>query len=174
MSLPFTIREVTLEDAEAIADIYNHYIKETTITFELKELSVEEMAQRIERISHQFPYLVATHGNKILGYAYANTWKTREAYKQTVETSVYLHPQEQGRGLGTALYAALLKELKESNFQLAIGGITLPNETSIRLHEKLGFQYIGKFSKVGYKFNKWLDVGYWECRIQEVSDYSSF
>lgn len=166
MSQTFSIRTVAQEDAAAITAIYNYFIRETTITFELLELETTTMAERIHKISSRFPYLVAVDNNKLLGYAYANTWKTREAYNQTVETSIYLAPEEQRKGVGTVLYKQLLKELKHKNFQLAIGGITLPNESSIKLHENLGFTYVGKFTRVGYKFNKWLDVGYWESNLK--------
>jgi len=105
---------------------------------------------------------VYSEGNKTLGYAYASKWKSRCAYKYSVETTVYLRPEVKGQGIGSKLYKELLTQLKEKNIHAAIGGIALPNDASIALHEKLGFKKIGQFKEVGYKFDKWIDVGYWE------------
>ncbi len=159
------IRPVTLEDAAAIADIYNYYILHSTITFEEEALVPAEMARRIQSIATRFPWLVYESEGDIWGYAYATDWRTRSAYKHTVETTVYLKHDATYKGVGSALYAALLQELRARNMHAIIGGIALPNEASVRLHEKFGFVKVAHFKDVGYKFGQWLDVGYWELLL---------
>ncbi len=156
------IRPVKPSDATAIVSIYNHYIINSTATFELESIAVEEMRQRIEMISAKHPYIVFEEDNQLLGYAYASDWKQRKAYSQSVVSSVYLHPEAQGKGIGTQLYSRLLEALKNSDIHAVIGGISLPNEASIALHEKFGFEKVAQFKEVGKKFDQWIDVGYWE------------
>jgi len=98
----------------------------------------------------------------VLGYAYASKWKSRCAYRYAVESSIYLAPDATGRGLGTRLYVALIDALRAKSVHTIIGGIALPNPASVALSEKLGFRKIGQFEQVGWKFEKWIDVGYWE------------
>jgi len=156
------IRKATIEDAQAIADIYNYYINHTIITFEEVEVSEAEIAERIQTCQLKYPWLVYEENEKVIGYAYAGEWKSRCSYKYSVESSVYLDVDAQGKGIGTALYNALLEELKELNIHAVIGGISLPNKASVRLHEKFGFEKVAHFKEVGFKFNQWVDVGYWE------------
>jgi phosphinothricin acetyltransferase len=156
------IRPVTPADAVEIAEIYNHYVKTTVITFEELPVSVKEMNSRVVKITEGHPWIVYVQQDKIMGYAYATEWKKRTAYRHTVETTIYLSPEVKRNGIGTVLYTELLDLLRKNKFHAAIGGIALPNEASIALHEKLGFKKIGKFMEVGYKFDRWVDVGYWE------------
>jgi len=150
-------------DAGAIARIYNHYIVHTAISFEEEPVSTEHMAQRIAGVlSSSLPWLVAEQQERIVGYAYAGKWKGRYAYRHSVETSVYLDPAFVGRRIGTQLYLALLDRLLERSIHVAIGGIALPNEASIALHERVGFVKVAHFREVGYKFGRWIDVGYWQ------------
>jgi len=111
--------------------------------------------------------LVAEKEGQILGYAYASKWKGRCAYKSSVESTVYLDNALLSKGLGTVLYDALLKILREKQYHIVIGGIALPNDKSIALHEKFGFQKVGHFKEVGYKFDRWVDVGYWQVNLDE-------
>ena len=104
----FKIREATLADASAIADIYNHYVRDTTTTFDLNEVSAEEFEHRIAQIQKNYPYLVSTLDEQIIGYAYADQWKAKDAYIQTAETTIYLNPKAHGKGYGLRLYNALL------------------------------------------------------------------
>ncbi len=124
------------------------------------------MENRIAAVTKKFPWFVIERriksGNQLVGYAYANTWNTRESYRYTAESSVYLDPSEQGHGLGEKIYRILLDELEQMNIHVVIGGISLPNSGSVRLHEKLGFEKIGHFKAVGYKYDQWVDVGYWQ------------
>ena len=161
------IRFATEADAEAIVNIYNYYITNTVITFEETPLTADEFAGRIRKVLEGgYPYLVAEENGEILGYAYASTFRTRVAYRFTVETTVYLKHGVTGKGLGTALYTELLKELKKRKFHVALGGITVPNPASQALHEKLGFKKIAHFSECGFKFERWLDVGFWELKLE--------
>lgn len=158
-----TIRKVRPGDALDILNIYNHYIKDTVITFETELLTKEEMCTRIINITAHFPYFVyASEEDGILGYCYAHTWKARAAYQATVETTVYLRPGCSGHGIGRELMEVLLDSLRKRPFHVAIACITYPNEASIRLHEQLGFRKVAHYDEVGYKFGRLLDVGDWQ------------
>jgi phosphinothricin acetyltransferase len=156
------IRPVNKNDAHTLACIYNHYVLHTHITFEEEAITDAEMERRIAELSHAFPYLVYEKANTVIGFAFASPWKSRCAYKYSVETSIYLEPTLGNKGIGTQLYEALLNKLPPLGLHAAIGGIALPNEASIRLHEKLGFKKVGQFEEVGFKFDSYIDVGYWE------------
>ena len=156
------IRAATQADTGAIARIYNHYILHTPITFEENPLTDLAMTARIDGLTGQgYPWLVAEEAGHIAGYAYAGKWKDRAAYRYSVEDSVYLDPEHLGRGLGTRLFAELLTQVRQRGFHLAIGGIALPNAASIALHEKFGLTRVAHFAEVGFKFGRWIDVGYW-------------
>ena len=156
------IRPVRPGDAPAIAAIYNHYIERTTVTFEETAVSGVEIAARIARIARAYPYLVAETDGAIVGYSYADRWHERCSYRLSVETTVYLAAERTGAGIGTALYSRLLEALETAGFHCAIGGIALPNPASVALHEKLGFERVALFREVGRKFDRWVDVGYWQ------------
>ncbi|SGY82750.1 Phosphinothricin N-acetyltransferase, putative [Moritella viscosa] len=157
------IRIATEQDAEAISHIYNHYITTTVITFEEEVVSSDDIADRIKTtLAAGLPWLIAEEDNIVLGYAYATPWKSRIAYQFSVETSVYLDPNASRKGWGSQLYQALFVQLQHTKVRTVIGGIALPNPASIALHEKLGMHKSAHFSKVGYKFNQWIDVGYWQ------------
>lgn len=157
------IRPATRDDAAAIAAIYAPYVRDTVITFEEVPPTPDEIAARIEEIrAAPLPYLVAAQGNDVVGYAYAAPWRTRSAYRYSVETSIYLAPERIGQGIGTRLYDTLLDLLKQAGLHAAIGGITLPNAASVALHERLGFRRVAQFEQVGFKQGRWLDVGYWQ------------
>lgn len=158
------LRKVELKDAEEICEIYNYYVKNTTVSFEELPVSVEDMKNRIINICSILPYFVYEDNGTIVGYAYATKWKERSAYKFSVETTVYLHHKAVG-GIGTKLYEALLTELKSAGIHRAMGGIALPNIASVRLHEKLGFQKVAEFNEVGFKHDQWINVGYWEYKL---------
>lgn len=160
------IRDASVEDAEPIASIYNHFVLTTSISFEEAAVPIVEMARRIADVgSAGLPWLVAEIDGAVAGYAYATKWRVRNAYRFSVETTVYLSPGHAGQGLGTALYQALLARLRKGGYHLAIGGIAQPNAASVALHEKLGFEKVAHFREVGFKFDRWIDVGYWELRL---------
>ena len=157
------IRIAEISDAPAIAGIYNHYVANTAISFEEQPVSAEQMAERMLEVSAlSLPWLVAEESSKVLGYAYASKWKARSAYRFSVETSVYLQHGATGQGMGSRLYEVLFGTLQERGVHVAIGGIALPNEASISLHEKFGMKKVAHFAQVGFKFGKWVDVGYWQ------------
>lgn len=153
------IRAVDSDDAETLGNIYNYYVANTTISFEEQPVSVLEMEKRIEKAT--LPWLVYEKEKTAVGYAYANKWKERSAYRHTLEVTVYLSQTAVGQGIGTQLYEALLAALDDFAVHALIGVIALPNAASIALHEKLGFTKAAHFKEVGWKFNRWIDVGYW-------------
>lgn len=158
------IRDVELSDATAIADIYNYYILNTSITFEESKIETAEICSRIGEATEQsLPYIICEDKNgHVIGYAYASKWKGRCAYRYSVEISVYLHPEKTGHGAGTTLYTELLKQLSDLGYHAVIGGISLPNPASIALHEKFGMTKVAHFNEIGFKFGNWVDVGYWQ------------
>ncbi|WOI38950.1 arsinothricin resistance N-acetyltransferase ArsN1 family B [Alteromonas sp. CI.11.F.A3] len=160
------IRDAVLEDSPKIAEIYNFYVANTCITFEETEVSSEEMSKRLRKVSEStLPWIVAVEDEAVIGYAYATKWKERTAYRFSVESTIYLSNEAQGKGLGTELYEVLLDKLKLLGINSVIGGITLPNSASVGLHEKLGMKKVAHFPKVGFKFGEWLDVGYWQLSL---------
>lgn len=166
MRIELELRDATPDDADAIVTIYNHYVTTTAISFEEIIVSTDAMRQRIADVqASQLPWLVATIDGAVAGYAYATKWRVRHAYRFSVESSVYLASDKAGLGLGSALYTSLLERLKSSDRHLVIGGIALPNEASVRLHEKMGFVKVAHFTEVGRKFDRWIDVGYWQLTI---------
>ena len=163
------IREASADDASAIASIYKHFIVNTAITFEESEVPESGMAQRIADVNAAgLPWLVVEVDQAIVGYAYATKWRVRHAYRYSVESTVYLLPSKAGRGIGSALYSALIERLRNAGYHLVIGGIALPNAGSIALHEKLGFEQVAHFREVGFKFDRWIDVGYWQLALSPV------
>lgn len=156
------IRAAKVTDANEVCGIYNYYIANTIITFEEEQLTISEMQTRIKKIMIKYPWLVYEEAGEIHGYAYASEWKSRAAYRDSVEVTVYLKPEVKGKGIGSALYQELFKKLKEKGFHSFIGGISLPNPGSVALHEKFGFKKVAHFKEIGNKFNKWIDVGYWQ------------
>ncbi len=161
------IRKVNFKDTSQIREIYNYYILNSIVNFEEKPVSMDKMKEIINDISSKFLWIVYEENEKILGYAYASVWKARSGYLHTAETSIYLKQGESKKGIGTKLYTELINQLKKLNYHALIGGIAIPNNASIVLHKKLGFKKVAHFKEVGFKFNKWLDVEYWELRINE-------
>jgi L-amino acid N-acyltransferase YncA len=158
-----TIRAATSADAAAIVRIYNYYIQNTVATFEEETIAPGGMAARIDEVVNQaLPWLVLEDDNRVLGYAYANEWRNRTAYRFSAEVTVYLAQGESGHGYGTRLYAQLLSRLKEHGMHTAVGVIALPNPASIALHERFGMFKVAHLKEMGWKFGQWLDVGYWQ------------
>lgn len=162
------VRAATEADAPAIAAIYNPHVLSTSITFEETAVEPADMARRVaETFGAQLPFLLAEVSGVPAGFAYASKWKGRCAYRHTVETTVYVERSHWRCGVGKALYMRLLTLLKVAGIHAAIGGIALPNESSIALHERLGFTKVAQFREVGFKFNRWIDVGYWELLLKK-------
>jgi Sortase and related acyltransferases len=160
------IRRVTLDDAESICKIYNYYVENTAVTFETKTVTVGEMKQRIAGFLNEgFPYYVGEAENKIMGYCYLHDWNSRRAYSLTKEVSIYMDKGYTGKGLGTLLYRRLFDEIYRMDIHVIIAGICIPNEKSVRLHEKFGLKQVSHMREVGRKLGKWHDVGHWQLVI---------
>ncbi len=152
------VRPATLDDSTACAAIYEHYVLHTPITFEIEPPSAKQMAERMLTLIESHAWLVLEQDEQVIGYAYGAAFANRAAYQWSCETSVYLDQDFRGRGGGSALYAALFSRLTERGFRQAVAGITLPNEASLRLHEAFGFEVVGTFKDIGWKFEQWHDV----------------
>lgn len=167
---------VPMRDAQRLAEIYNHYVVADTATFEVEPLGEAAMAQRVaaSQAAH-LPWIVATDALGIVGYAYAAPFHERAAYAHTVTASVYLDRSATGRGLGTSLYRELLRRLStvtdgpHAPVRNVVALIALPNPASVALHESLGFVKKGQLDAVGRKFDRWLDVGYWQATLGDTS-----
>lgn len=160
------IRRATIDDATQLCDIYNPYVLGTSITFEEQPVTVEDMTQRVQDTVQSLPWLVWEEGQRLVGFCYASKWKGRCAYRHSVESTIYLRPDVMGKGVGSQLYGALLDELRQRQFHTVIGGIALPNQASVGLHEKFGFEKVAQFKQVGNKFGQWIDVGYWQLLLR--------
>lgn len=157
------IRDVTLADAARIAEIYNYYIEETIVTFEYDRVTESDIQQRIQKVQKKgFPYFVYEKDGVIIGYAYLNNWRERVAYDITLETSVYLDRNLIGGGVGSILYQELIDRARKINIHSLIGVVSLPNEQSQKLHRKFNFDLIGNFRESGVKFDKLIDVEFWQ------------
>ena len=162
-------RHVKITDADQICTIYNHYVINTTATFEEEAITAEEMRIRIKQLTRRFPWLVYEVANELQGYAYATDWKPRTAYRYSGETTVYVKSGSMGKGIGSILYQQLISEMKTLSYQTLVGGIALPNNSSIALHEKLNFKKVAHFQNIGFKLNQWVDVGYWQLLLKPDS-----
>lgn len=152
------IRPAEAFDAAAIAAIYNEYVLHTNISFETEAVSEEAMRERIIQIAAHHPYLVAEEDGIIIGYCYAHPWKERAAYFRCRETTIYLHPQHLGRGIGMQLMQALIDRCRADGCHVLIACITADNFVSREFHRRLGFSQVSHFSEVGQKHGRLLDV----------------
>jgi L-amino acid N-acyltransferase YncA len=153
-------------DAESLLGIYSPLVHETPISFELAPPSLEEYRGRIETVLETTPWLVCEEEGAILGYAYASKFRPRPAYQWTVETTVYVDSSHYQRSVGRALYETLFGCLRLQGYRSAIAIIALPNPASVALHEKVGFARVGVLHDVGFKLDRWHDIGLWELALQ--------
>jgi L-amino acid N-acyltransferase YncA len=157
-------------DAPAMAAIYRPYVERTVISFELEPPSPDEIGRRLATTLQAHPWLVCvSDAGDLLGYAYGSRHRDRVAYQWSVDTSVYLREDSHRRGVGRALYTTLLALLRRQGFHVAHAGITVPNPASVGLHEALGFQLVGTYPEVGYKFGQWLPVGWWRLALSPAA-----
>ncbi len=168
------IRVATTKDAKALLDIYAYYVKHTAITFEYEVPTIEEFKRRIENVLEKYPYLVAILEGEIVGYAYASAFHERPACGWSAETSIYVHKDKKGMGIGKKLYHALEEILRKQNIlnlEASIAYKELEDEyltkDSVKFHEKLGYCIVGRFVNCGYKFNRWYDLVWVEKHIGE-------
>jgi phosphinothricin acetyltransferase len=152
-------------DAAACAAIYTPYVRDTPISLEEEPPTAPEMAERIETTTQTHPWLVAEDKTDLIGYAYATRHRERACYRWATDVTVYVAPQSQRKGVGRALYQDLFNALAHQGFRIACAGITLPNQASVGLHEALGFQPVGVYRNIGWKFGAWYDVGWWQLEL---------
>jgi len=167
------IRQLSEGDLPLVLGIYNHYIKTSTATFEEVELSVAELRARWSKVDRAgLPWLVAEEqsegGPLVLGYAYARPWHERSAYRFTVEAAVYVAPSHCGHGLGGEMYRALVAALRERAIVTVLAGVALPNPRSEALHRRLGFTRVAHLACVGFKFDQWIDVVYFQLMLNST------
>lgn len=159
------IRPATLADLPALTTIYNHYVLQTTITFDLRPFLPDERRGWFDEhgTTGRHRMLIAESGDGTpIGYATTSRWRPKPAYDTTVEASVYCHPDATGQGVGTSLYAAIFESLAGADVHRVVAGISLPNAASVRLHERFGFTLVGGFQEVGRKFDRYVDVAWFE------------
>ncbi|GAQ68123.1 GNAT family N-acetyltransferase [Streptomyces scabiei] len=163
------VRPGVATDLAALTDIYNHYVRETPITFDTAVLTPEErrpwLLSHPEDGPHRLMVATAKDSQRILGYATSSMFRPKAAYGTSVEVSVYLAPDAGGRGVGTLLYRALFAALATEDVHRAYAGIAQPNEASTRLHERFGFRYVGTYREVGRKFGRYWDVAWYEKEL---------
>ncbi len=165
------IRFVEPGDAAAIRAIYAPNVESSAISFELRPPTVEEMAARIDKVAAQFPWLVCEVDGVVAGYVYACEHRERAAYRWAVDVTVYVDATYHRRGVGRALYTALVELLRQQGYFKAYAGITLPNPGSVGVHEAVGFGRVAVYRKVGYKMGDWRDVGWWQLALRpEIAD----
>ena len=152
-------------DVHSMLEIYAPIVLETAISFELEPPTVDEFKERLRQVQKRDPWLVLEDRDQITGFAYATDFRSRPAYLSSRETTVYVHPDHRGRGVGGGLMSALLAELRSRDVRLVVAGITLPNEGSVALHQRLGFRHVGTFHEAGRKFDRWHDLGFWELLL---------
>lgn len=163
------VRAARADDARAISEIYAPYVRDTVISFETVPPDANEMAARIDRIMPALPWLVHEEAGRITGYAYASPHRERAAYRWSVDAGIYIAGDGHRKGVGRALYAVLFAALKLQGYHRCYGGITLPNEASVGLHEAMGFKPVGHYPEVGFKFGAWRDVGWWGLDLAPTS-----
>src|SRR5260370_25375695 len=168
------LRLVSRDDAAQIAAIYAPFCSETAVSFETVAPDEGAIRERIRAVTDRYPWLVAvSEEDVVLGYAYAGKHRERSAYRWSVDFTAYLAPAAKRRGIGTKLYTALAEICRQMGYYRAFAAITLPNEASIRLHEKIGFRPIGVYQRVGFKLGKWHNVGWLSLDLLPESDSPS-
>jgi L-amino acid N-acyltransferase YncA len=160
------IRDVLTIDAAEIASIYNTYVVNSIITFETITVSDVDILQRIQKVTQLYDWLVLIENGMLVGYAYYTSFRERKAYEHTVESTIYLKSGSSGKGMGSDLYTALLERIKNRGFREVMGVIALPNPESTRFHEKLGFKNMGVLKNVGFKFDTYLDVAFYQKTLR--------
>jgi len=164
------IRPADETDAARILSIYSPIVTDTAISFEVAPPTVEEMRTRISSTLARLPWLVCTEAEELLGYAYASQHRQRAAYQWSVDVSVYVRAEVQRRGVGRRLYGSLFEILRSQGYYSAFAGITLPNDASVGLHTRLGFEPVGVYRRVGYKLGRWHDVSWWQLALRASGD----
>lgn len=160
-----TIRWAEPGDAAAILGIYAPYVETTPISLELTPPDAAEMARRMDGEGGLYPWIVAEEDGAVVSFAYASRFRVRLAYRFCAETSIYVARDARGRGLGRALYGALFDIMRRQGFTEAMASITLPNAASVAVHEAFGFRPMALYPRIGWKFDRWWDVGFWQATL---------
>ncbi|HUA07934.1 MAG TPA: GNAT family N-acetyltransferase [Candidatus Acidoferrales bacterium] len=160
-------------DAAACASIYAPFVRETHVSFEIEPPSATEMEARMRAVLAWTPWLVAQEDDAVLGYAYGSRHRERAGYRWSVDVSVYLDPKAHGRGIGRALYGALIPILQRQGFYRAYAGIGLPNDASVGIHRSFGFEPVGVYRRVGWKLGVWTDVLWMGRDLRDDGDESA-
>lgn len=169
MSAPYRVVRASAQHLEGIRAISNQAIRDTAANFNGAPETLEHWRSEWEHTQWRYPWLVALDsGDHVLGFAKASAYKGRCAYDWTPEVTVYIDPAHHRKGLGRALYSRLLTLLRQQGFHTCVAGITRPNEPSEQLHAAMGFQLFGVLPQAGWKFERWHDVSYWQCRLQSA------
>ena len=161
------IRDACESDAEQLLEIYRPAVEESAISFELTVPSVDAFRERIASSSEPYPWIVAQRNDLLLGYAHLRSFRSKEAYCHSAETTVYVRHGLHGQGIGSTLMQELIRRARAVDHHLLIAGITVPNAASIGLHESLGFRQVGFFEEVGRKFDTWHNVGFWALKLEK-------
>jgi phosphinothricin acetyltransferase len=159
------IRPVALKDTEAICAIYNYYVLNTIVTFEEEPVSVAEMETRIKNVTKDLPWYVYEEKGAIIAYAYLHYYRSRSAYRFTLEDSIYVKNGCHQNGIGTQLLKLLIGDAKKLGKHSIMAILGIPNTASEALHKRCGFQKMADMDELGYKFGKWASVGFWKLRI---------
>ncbi|PWH82776.1 phosphinothricin acetyltransferase [Algibacter marinivivus] len=159
------IRPVKIDDAQELLEIYNYYVINTTANFDIEPLSLETFTKKLNHIIPNYPYIVYEENNEILGYAYGSRFRPRPAYDFVAESTVYVKHTAHGKQIGTKLYEELIRLLKKTDLHSVLGVLTIPNDASIKLHEKLGFEQVANLKEVGMKFGEWQNIGIWQLKL---------
>jgi phosphinothricin acetyltransferase len=164
------IRVIAERDLPELTRVYNYYVRETPVTFDIEPYTVEQRRPWLAGFDPNGPHrcFVAEQDGRAVGWACSLRFRAKAAYDSSVETSIYLDPGATGQGLGSQLYATLLESLAETDTHMLLGGVTLPNPASIALHERFGFESIGVFKEVGRKFDRYWDVQWFEKRLKAL------
>lgn len=168
--MSFQIRFVQESDAAAIAEIYRPYVENTSISFEYDAPSSEEFLQRIRSTTAEFPWIVCLSDNEIIGYAYAIPHRNRTAYQWSADVTIYFSETFHRKGIAKITYETLFSILKLQGIHTLLAGITIPNEKSVGFHTALGFELLGTYQNIGFKFGKWHDTQWYQ---RPINDYTT-
>ena len=169
----FEIRSALESDCQSMLGIYTPIVQNTATSFEFEVPTNQQFLLRVSNIQNHFPWLVCTKDSSLTGYAYAGPHRGRKAYQWSAELSVYIDPEYHRLGIARALYTALIEILKLQGYFTVLAGISLPNENSVRFHESLGFTPIGVYQNIGFKFNRWHSVGWWQYALSDYPTHVS-
>lgn len=161
----YTVRDAREDDLLPLLDIYNDAVITSTATFDLEPQTPEQRRKWFDEHGREYPLIIIEVEGRAVGYATLSPFRDKPAYSRSVESSVYIHRDYRGAGLGTAAMRAAIERAEELNYHTIVAAIVPPNEASVRLHRKLGFKHVGLFAEVGFKFGRWRDVDFFQLHL---------